>query len=175
MATKSSTLTAVSPSTQGVQVDLLIADDFRTELTGKVTGVGLYPDRVIVLLVPPGAPAPSAESPVALDGAFLINIRNLLGEHEVSVDLGGNSKTHTISFVHPGASVNLVGRFRPLLVQSFGVKTITIKVDGTAFPRTFEIRRGDVVPVAPVKVATRQARAKKTVKPRVKSPVSLPG
>ena len=148
----------VTPSANDAQVEFYLADDVRIEADGKVTAVGLYPDRVMVLLVPLDAAEPSREIPYAIDGAaFLVNVGRLIGEHTVSITVGqpvtgtGDpiTRTHTVLFTDPSASANMVGRFRPLLIASFGVKTVTIAVDDVVFVRTFEVRRGELPAEAP--------------------------
>ncbi|MEO7853074.1 MAG: hypothetical protein ABIR94_12600 [Rubrivivax sp.] len=162
MKAKASKVTAAPANSKNAQVELFVAEDIRREAEGKVTAVGLYPDRVIVILVPPEAPEPSKERPYSVaSAAFLINIRNLVGEHRVSVDLGdGPAHEQSVSFADIGASVNLIAIVRPMLVHSFGVKTMFIKVDGIPFDRTFEIRRGQALLGAKTPTTHLEARGK---------------
>lgn len=166
-----------------VAIDLHVADDLRVEADGKVTAVGLYPDRVVVLLVPADAPPPNKAIPFAFDSvALLINVRNLGGNHEISIRLGNEddpadfsavmTRKQVVNFADPARSINLVCKFRPFPVASFGHKVVTVTIDGTDYELPFEVRRGDApgvaaegfVPVTPFgvpkPVAAKPARAK---------------
>lgn len=159
MATKVKLGAKATAAVKKARVDFFLADDIRLERDGKVTAVGLYPDRVIVLLVPPGMPEPTKKVPLLVaSAAFLINIGNLAGSHKISIEISPSAtfpeipvhahSVQTVEFVESN-SANLVGRFQSLLVASFGIKTVTVRIDGVAFKRTFEIRRGAALDTSP--------------------------
>lgn len=148
MSTRKSRAPAAAPTASDAKVDFYVADDVRIEEGGKVTLVGMYPDRVVVALVPHDAPEPSTDVPLAIDGlAFLVNIRNLVGDHRVSVEIGkkpGTPAWHSFSFATPETSANLVARARPFSLASYGTKEVSIKIDDSVFHRYFEVRRGSI-------------------------------
>jgi hypothetical protein len=151
------------PNAREALVELFIAEDVRAEAGGKVTLVGMYPDRVIVALVPPDAPGPSSETPFVIDSlGILVTVRNLVGEHQVSIEIGGKpTPVRTTSFSDINSSVNLVAKVRPLQIHSLGVKTIGVVIDGVTFPCTFEVRRGDAQPDPQSAATTVEPRGKK--------------
>ena len=132
---------------------LLVADDFRAEASGKVTAVGLFADSVVVVNAPAEAPAPTPELPVGIDSlGILVNISGLEGKHRVSLSFGAYARnaapmtTDALEYDFPsaGSSINLISAFRPLLVQSYGMKTVKVHVDDCEETLQFEVRRGAV-------------------------------
>lgn len=111
-----------------------LADDVRSELNGKVTLVGLYPDDTIVFEMPAGIPDPTPEVPIGSEGiTILCTLFGFTGSAVFDLALRGNEpgstgQTHQASLhvEKDAAHVNMISKFRPLLVQSFGVKTFTI-------------------------------------------------
>ena len=124
-------------------VKLLIADEFRVESTGKVLGVGIFPDAVIVAHVPRGAPDPSPESPAEIPLlAFLITLGGVAGTHKVKVRVAeGDPSELEIRIVEAGTVANVILKAEPLVFSSFGAKTVDVEFAGKRFKLPFEIRR----------------------------------
>jgi hypothetical protein len=129
-------------------VRFFLAEDFRQEIGGKVSAIGLYADNVIVLQLPPDLPDPTPETPILIRSlAFLFSV-SALGEASVaSVDLNVNGgrkpfmALQELPATAPGNSVNLLGVMAPCVVTSFGKKTVIVDVGGTEHSFEFEIRR----------------------------------
>ena len=133
------------------RLELFLGDDIRLERDGKITAVGLYTDRVIVGLMGAGQPEPTEVAPLALGTkAFVVSINGLQGPHSVSMGyfdpqlsvLSARGPTQQIDFPSPDLTANLVGRFDPLLVGSFGMKKVFVWIDDHKFELPFEVRRG---------------------------------
>lgn len=152
------------PSKIAPRIEFFLADDIRLELDGKVTAVGLYPDRNIVAIVLPDTPDPSINSPIAIDSiSLLINVGNLEGEHEIEIEFvpasgvvdGKVSFVRKFLFPSLHTSANLVSRFRPLLIGSFGVKKLLVRIDEETHEFAFTVSRREqgTTPNPPVLVA----------------------
>lgn len=122
-----------------MQVDLFMADMFDTLQSGKLVALGLYTDRTMVLHIPPEAPTPSEENPVAVPVTLCFCIQGLDDtEHTFKLSfegpdgsaspmrLGGNFKGRT------GSSGNLVHRFEPFLLNQIGPHQAILDIDGTS-------------------------------------------
>lgn len=137
-------------------VKFYLADDFRSESSGKVTAVGLYPDNVIVLNTPANSPEPSKDRPYGVSSlGLLICIGGSQGTFPVSISVGENEPFRKTIELKIGMSSNLVLAFRPLLLASLGFKKVKVTVDATVHDFQFEARRGllnigDEVGIAPV-------------------------
>jgi hypothetical protein len=142
-----------SPARKGdLRVGFILADDIRLEHDGKVTAVGLYTDNVIVALMRPGQPEPSAEAPIAVGGiAFIVSIGGLAGTHRVWLEYKDASlpkekttalRARDYEFPNAAMTVNLVGRFQPLITGSFGTKRVVVHIDDQSRVCSFEVRRG---------------------------------
>jgi hypothetical protein len=146
-------------------VQLYMAEDFRQEVNGKVSAVGLYPDRTIVFGVPAGGPEPTKEAPMFIKSlGFLLNISNLLSEVEISIDIVGDGgitpflTSHRYGPVVPGRSINLIGIMEPCAVTSLGKKVLSVSLGNSKYSFDFEFRRDPEIAQPPM------AAAKKTVK-----------
>lgn len=133
-------------------VRLYVADDFRPEHGGKVTAVGLFASHVVVVGMRDEDPGPSEQTPVGLEQgvALLIAISGLQGSHRVSASIrdasGGPSvevfSERTIDFPSPDLTATLVVRLRPLVITSFGTKTVDVQIAGKPHQFAIEFRRG---------------------------------
>ncbi|WP_162575322.1 hypothetical protein [Variovorax sp. PBL-H6] len=129
---------------------LYIADDFRREADGKVSGIGLYTDLVVVANLLPGAAPPTLEAPLVLHGlAALVTIAGLGGNHSLAVEfkdslparppeIQGDKK---VDFKE-GQTANLILRFQPFVTGGPGLKTIVVKIDDEPHELNFEVRLG---------------------------------
>jgi hypothetical protein len=153
-----------------------LADDIRLEADGKVSAIGLYADLAVVALMRPGQPEPSEATPLVFDGfTCLFSISGLAGKHKVAVeyhDDGGMLRAlgeqvlpidQEIDFLDPARSANLLLRLRPYFTTAFGMKRVTLSIDGVKKEFTFEVRRGElpsstVAAPSPAKVPARRAK-----------------
>ena len=132
-------------------VRLYLADDFRSEIDGKVTAVGLYTDLVVVANMQPGTPPPSPEKPLVIHSlSAMITVAGLEGMHLVSFEYvdetlpkaskGGEPKE--VDFAGKLTAGNLVVKFQPFVAGGFGKKRIVVKIDDESSNFEFEIRQG---------------------------------
>lgn len=127
---------------------LYIADDIRSESSGKIMAIGLYSDLVVILQIPADAPPATEEIPYGLGKlVFLINIRGVVGTGPVKIQLaeGGPESTRTVT-IHPGGSANVIVTVQPMLIKSFGVKRATVSFGGHVLHMEYEIRQ-QTIPV----------------------------
>lgn len=129
-------------------VRFFLAEDFRQEIGGKVSAIGLYADNVVVLQLPPDLAEPTEETPIMIRSlAFLFSVSALSQPSLASVDLrvNGDQKPlmapRDLPAIEPGNSVNLLGVMAPYVVTSFGEKTVVVDIAGTKYTFKFEIRR----------------------------------
>lgn len=129
-------------------VRFFLAEDFRQEIGGKVSAIGLYADNVVVLQLPPDLAEPTTETPIVIRSlAFLFNVSALSKASMASVDLhvNGDRKPFMVPrelpATEPGNSVNLLGVMAPCVVTSFGKKTVVVDIAGTEHTFEFEFRR----------------------------------
>lgn len=152
-------------------ITLYVADDLRQEISGKVSMIGLYADRVVVLQIPPGSPEPSEETPLVIDGlSFLVNIAGLSGRHRLSVRffVDGSSPLSEPQMreadFDPQLSANFAVRIRPFAVATFGRKKVVVTVDDNEpMECVFELRKGTLS--AEAEAHSRRPRASKRKPP----------
>ncbi|MBL0419016.1 hypothetical protein JI739_01530 [Ramlibacter sp. AW1] len=128
------------PTEDGPTARLFVADQFRTEVNGKVLAIGLYTDNVIV--IPYDSPDPSTEKPLALNPlSILINIGGIVGKGRVVVHLHPMGERELEVQLAPLGSANLVINFQPLIIESIGRKDVRVTFAGQTKELTFEIRK----------------------------------
>jgi hypothetical protein len=143
---------SVEISPAGIRCRWLIADDVRTEMSGKNTIVGLYADDMLVVEMPESAPNPTAQSPLGLEGiSILCSVSGFVGTidgdflvtregiptdqvERVKVQLQASTLFTTVSMIF---------RIRPFLVGVFGPKEarLTLPKLKRAFSHTFYVHR----------------------------------
>lgn len=144
-----------------------LADDVRNEVGGKCTLVGLYSDDQVIIQMPSSDPDPTPENPVAIEGlAALCSLKGLKGSAEFEVTVSGthpgsNSRTQKFvaSSVSANHTLNLISRLRPVMIESFGKKSINLRSKKLGFDETyvFQVLRGDIPePDAPPKARIRR-------------------
>lgn len=145
---------ASAKSATGARVRIYVADEFRQEQSGKVAALGLYSDNVLVLNVPESLPGPTKEQPIALDTlCVLVSIAGLKGSHQVGIALldeqgqhmAGPFNSRAVDFPSEESAGQLITRFRPLFVSSFGVKRFVVTIDEQEHSIDIEVRRGALV------------------------------
>ena len=129
-------------------VHFYLAEDLRQELDGKVSAIGLYPDKVVVLPLPDDIPEPTESAPLLVRSlAFLFSISKLSETATISIDIqsGGTRKPFVAPQEHPavdlGRSINILCVMQPCVITSFGEKTLILKVKELEYTFNFEIRR----------------------------------
>jgi len=128
---------------------LLIADDFRIEQSGKVLGIGLFPDYVVVLQVNPRDPEPTPEVPFGIPSlSFLVTVGGFIGTQKVMVQIGDSkSHQHDVKIDEAGHSANLIITAQPMILKSFGKKKVIVEFCGHREEFEFEFRRINVASV----------------------------
>ena len=58
--------------TSNVKCRWFLADEARTESSGKVMLIGLYPDDQLILEMPSDAPGPTVEAPLYVEGVTIV-------------------------------------------------------------------------------------------------------
>ena len=144
---------------------LILAEDLRNEIGGKVTAVGLYADNVVVLQLPAEVPEPTEHEPLLVKSlGFLLCLQGPAGKYAASAELESDGarrpfmQSQTI-ILAPGKSVNMVGVLAPCGVASFGLKQVIVKLGDAILAASFEIRRelGVARPPPTTQVASRVA------------------
>lgn len=127
-----------------------LADDFRIEVGRKVTAIGLYPDQKVLVNMPDDASNPTTTAPAAIESlSILVSVTGLAGTFRSRLELiAPNGKPilrapeHDIEFNRDSESVNLISRFRPLLIPEFGKYQLLIVIDKYQHTFEFELTRG---------------------------------
>ena len=144
-------MTMIASSAQATEqprIHCFLADDIQATADKKITLVGLHPENVLIVNVPPGTAAPSAGTPHAIESvAILVSISRATGRHPVSIELDGASasiklpKDQVIQFM-PGRTMNMILIFAPLTFASYGKKALTITVGESSSRFEFEVLAG---------------------------------
>lgn len=159
-------------------VTFYMAEDLRQEVSGLITAIGLYPDRVLLMAVPSDVPEPTNNQPLALKSlGFLFNVTGLDKPAPITIEMETNGersvfmKEETYGPIDTGRSINLMGLLSPCLVRSFGVKTLVVNIGRNEYKFDFEIRRASIgtgsQPAAtksPAKSAAKKASGPKRAK-----------
>lgn len=125
-----------------------LADDVRSEIGGKCTLVGVYTDDIVIVQMPIGAPDPTPSRPLAIERlAILCSLRGLTGSAQFELTIAGTNKLGTaqkqnIDAESPNAAhnLNLIARIAPVVVESFGEKSMTIESKELHFRDEFKFQ-----------------------------------
>lgn len=133
------------------QVRFYVSEDIRQEVNGKVSAIGLYPDNVILLQLPDDVPDPTESQPILIQAlGFLFNVSKLSQATTISIDIKTNGKRKPFAQPKeypspgPGRSINILGLMQPVLIASFGEKTLYVKVGESVYTFNYEIRRASL-------------------------------
>lgn len=150
-----------------------LADDVRSEVGGKCTLVGVYTDDIVIVPMPIGAPNPTPSRPLAIEGlAILCSLRGLTGSAKFELTIAGTNTSGTVQRQNidaesPNAAhnLNLIARMAPVIVESFGEKSMTIESKELHFRDEFkfQIVRG----LLPVDATLPRAKLSKSPSPSV--------
>lgn len=152
-----------------------MADDFRPELSGKITAVGLYLDNVVVIKLPPGTPEPSEEAPIFLENlAFLINVTNLPDPVTLTIEQKIDSKKRhplispqVVSPEGTNTAINIRFASNPCKVVKFGVKTLIVTIDKKEYEFQFEFKKDVSSPADSTPILKTKPEAPKKRKPQL--------
>lgn len=131
-------------------VNIFVAEDFREENGNKVSAVGLYTTRAIVLNLPADV-TPSDDKPVAIMSlCFLVAIRGFLGPQTLAFSFATLSQPDRIlwtrkqvhNFSATTEGVNLIVRGQPFFVGEFGPRLVVVDVGDHRESVRFDILRG---------------------------------
>lgn len=132
-----------APKTEtAIKCRWFLADDARSEVGGKVTLLGMYPDDSMVIEMPPEAESPTSEKPIAIEGlTILCVLSGFEGSAEFELRLGprenGAKQVAVLESSGPGAHLSLISKFRPVLIHSFGQKEFSISSPSLGFHESF--------------------------------------
>lgn len=144
----------VNTPSERPQISLYIADDFREEVRGTVSAVGLHTTRSLTINLAANV-APTIDKPVAIHSlSFLIALKGFLGEKKLSFSFAISSRpgelisTHSQlhTFKSPNEGVNMIIRGQPFLFHEFGQRSVVVGVDDYSESIGFEILRGPPPP-----------------------------
>jgi len=129
-----------------MRVEFFIADDIQSLEGGKIMTLGLYPDRVLLISIPPEAPK---DTPLLLPKLSILAsiIDGAPGSYEVTPELtppaGGlsptNVPTKTIT-IETGRSISAIFNFMPFVVSKLGTYIFKVSIGGKFFETTIEFR-----------------------------------
>lgn len=140
-------------TTKGPILRLIVAEDLRREVDGKVTAVGLFPDNTVIAHLPKDVPEPTDDSPIMLKSlGFLFNISKLPARKPgtkvtVKIDIlaAGQRKLfmapRELNWPNTGDSMNIMGVMNPCPVGSFGERTFFVTFGKNELSADYEIRR----------------------------------
>jgi hypothetical protein len=127
----------------------LVAQEFILEISGRVTGVGLFTDDVIHILLPVEAPDPSPEQPVGVRNlSLLLSCAGFEGPQEflftlespgeIKIEMGITTPDRPASALH-----HLVLNLGTFPVDSLGIYVVRARCEALQFDsfHRFEIRR----------------------------------
>ena len=122
---------------------LYLADDIRSEASGKVLALGLYSDLVVIVGIPADAPPPTEQVPYGIPRlSFMVTVGGVSGAGPVTVQLADGALEKTVqASIKPGHSANLIFSAEPMLFKSFGNKKVTVKLAGHTLHLDYEIRK----------------------------------
>ncbi|WP_150102933.1 DUF6941 family protein [Sideroxydans lithotrophicus] len=140
-----------------MNLQFLIAEEFRPEASGKVTALGVYPGNYIILLKPPQG-IPDTAIPTLDRVAFLITVSELKGSHNYSgkiIDPNGNSVIDPNSnqikegvqpfgegiTIGEGMSHSFIFELKPFSIKTMGRYKFILYVDDAPHEFTFDIRK----------------------------------
>jgi len=139
-------------------VRLLLAEDVRSEATGKGTLIGFYSDQSITIHAPLQTPSDMAVGIPSLcllwtltDGQGLFEIKCSIRAPSGSVTLLTQQKSQMTI----GGALNVVVKLVPFITDEFGTFYAILDVDMNKYERPFKIIRGaDSVASTPSTPAT---------------------
>lgn len=161
---------------QKAVVHFYLADDLRQEVNGKVSAIGLYTDRVVVIGMPDDAPEPTEKSPLFLRSlAFVFNISGFTEPLNIGIrrvtKTGAKPLVLTKEYPPPGEgnSLNLLAMMEPCAIGALGKKKIVVSVGDTDYEFEYEIRRASLPKITPDKAHQPAHKAAKAATKRARS------
>lgn len=126
-----------------------LTEDIRAEMDGRVSLIGFYPGDVVFLNLPATAPDPTPDSAVGVSSvAILLTLTNVTQPEEIELELiapNGAVITQGSGTVAVGEASNLISRFRPFAVSSFGEWTWAVKGPTIDIEYKFRVLRNPLV------------------------------
>jgi hypothetical protein len=127
---------------------LTLADQFETLANGKTLALGLYSDRIVIMVVPEELPPPTTESPYALDISVLVTVTDLPSEKmDAAIRIFEPNEAAPVRemrmpglSVQAGESINVIFKLSPLLIRGSGVFKVEFEEASTTLTETFEAR-----------------------------------
>jgi hypothetical protein len=127
-----------------------LAEDVRTELSGKLSLMGVFPTDTVVVEMPRDIPDPTPDEPIALEGLTVLCVligfvgvaefELVMGEKTPSPSSVALTRKLLVESESALTAANLVSRFRPALVRSFGERVFTISCPAIKFKDTFTFK-----------------------------------
>jgi hypothetical protein len=129
-------------------VKFLLCEDVRSENTGKLLIVGLYPGELVLMNDPKPVEGIDAVSAIA-SLALLFMARRGLGRFESNFEITAPDGRRVAEAqggmveLLEGKGATAIAIFRPFPVLAFGEHRIRLRLDATPYEFTFDVRRAD--------------------------------
>ena len=154
MINKKAASRTVKPASEHPQISLYVAEDFREEVGGTVTAVGLHTTRSLTVNVAPDAVFNQEHSIAIPSLSFLVAIRGFIGEKLLSCSfevpskpgelISSRKQQHTFKSTNEG--VNFIIRGQPFLFHEFGKRWVVVDVGDHREKLEFELLRSSISP-----------------------------
>lgn len=132
-----------------MKLRLYLADMMEPQANGKLAALGLFPDLVVVLTVPPGSPDPTPQAAFGTDLCLMLTITGLpagdtIGEMQLLAPTPEPMPVLKARFpfhVPKGSTgLNVPLPMKPMPVPALGVYTVELRVGNDVLRETFEIQ-----------------------------------
>lgn len=132
---------------------LVVAEDLRREVDGKVTAVGLFADNIVVVQMPFDASPPTKESPILLKSlGFMFNISGLPAKKSgakatVRIEIANDGQRQPfmaqqeMSWPDVGDSINILGVMSPCPISTFGDRKFFVSFGDIYLEANYEVRK----------------------------------
>jgi hypothetical protein len=134
-------------------MQFLICEDVRHEVSGKATLVGFYPGSVVVVH---GSPPESTDFVAVLSSLSLVFVLSggsgtSKGRVEIIDPAGEVAFAQDLAAVTflPNASATVAGQLRPFAVKRFGNYSAVLSFGKKKYEASFELRAGDSTASSP--------------------------
>lgn len=174
-------MSATKPTTGSpISCRWYLCDDVRNEEGGKLSLLGLYPDDTVIINMPSDHPDPTPEAPIAVEELSIFCVLlGFQGEADFTLRLFdkknprvGLTRTLAIESSTSEGTINLISKFRPVAIHSFGEKRFSISCAAPKFQDDFVfriIRRNIGAPLPHASVTLKGA-----IRPALTAPSSDP-
>jgi hypothetical protein len=132
-----------------MKVNFLLAEEVRSEVSGKLTILGLYPGDVIVLLKGARPAGVSPDTPSGIERMVILAVITGAPEglHKLKgrmLNPAGEAEIPEIALddaiAKSGQSHTAIIEFKPFMINQLGIFNFELFIDDTKFTFPFEVR-----------------------------------